>query len=225
MDNTPNSPAPNWPERPTPKPPVRKTVPLGLLAFGIICIALGGMGIMGEIWSMASSAMFGQQDVGAMIDEALKGMEDSQLPPEYMDIIKGMNDNGAMRDKMVEIAQKVENLVPMRWAFDLTSVVLSILSLAAGIGLVSRKDWGRVGSMWFIGLATVAVVIWGYAMLPGLISLLDSYVGMYGAKGLAPGMADTIYGYWLGTWMALALMHAMLVVYLNTEKVKRVFED
>lgn len=113
-------------------------------------------------------------------------------------------------------------MVPARPLFNLSSFLLSLLSLVAGIGILARRDWARRLCMAFFVVATLAAIGWGYAILPGLVRVLGAYTVLYGGA-LDPQVEELIRGYWLLVWVSMTALHAGLVVYLMRHKVREVF--
>jgi hypothetical protein len=94
------------------------------------------------------------------------------------------------------------------------SIITSVMLVAFGIGLLSRKEWARKGSL----ACAVFLLLWAIAeMTIGVIGLTSGAMGPELISG--PGLVGALIGTLIGEFSSM-IYPACLAVFMNSEKIK-----
>lgn len=198
--------------------PVRRTptLPLGVIFLAIVGIGGGGLGVSCGLPSLFSSA--DERGIQEMLDEL------AELgTPEYKQLSESLRSDPEMLERLENTVAATHNIIPGRKLFEFLNILLSALSLAAGVGLMMRKEWGRKMEIWFIVAATALVFGWGYLMIPGIVNLFDVVSVQFEVQIVEEGIAGTLYLWWSVMAIVFGLLHAGIVLYLMRPNVKAAF--
>ena len=215
----------------TPAPPPKKpplTALVWMLAlFGII---FGGCGVLGAAGSYVS---FGVSDDMVTVLLRMGGMSDmmdqmDQLEKE-MGHMKGAGGE-SMNDLMARAQAMSDRLsgeiLPYPDLMNAIEGLLSLMALAAGIGLLQRKRWAWRMEIWLILLATVFAITAMGLSVKGILLLYDAMMGMLyaGPPVSMPWLESSLYIMWGAVSVILVLLHGLIVYYLYRPAVRRIYE-
>jgi hypothetical protein len=194
--------------------------PLGWVAMlGLSCIVLGAIGIYMGIDAWLSPPSTG----GSVQEELLKGLGGAS--PEERQALESFMKNDATKQLLEQMDGAAGGLIPNRGLYDVSSFILSLLSLAAGIGTMMRREWGRLLMIAFIALATLALFYFTYTMIEPLAGMLVQFGGT-SKSATAPAtsrMASSFTGYWALLCGVFLLLHGGIIFFLCRPRIKETF--
>jgi|GEM_PF-2789495 len=209
------------------KPPPLPALIWMLAIFGIL---LGGCGMMQVAGSWISMGI--DDDMMSAVLR-MSGMPDMEKQLEQLEQeMQGMQRYGGTNmNSMMEQAQKLSDklnaeIVPYPAAVNLGEALLSLMALAAGIGLLMRKRWAWLMEIWLLVLATVfTIVVTGFA-IEGMMMLYDALMEMlYSGPAISmPWLGPTLYIMWAALSAILILLHGLIIYYLYRPNIRRIYE-
>ena len=194
-------------------------MPIGLILLAAFGLLLGLLGI----WSGIDSLFFAPES-DLSLKEELERMA-AESPPEYRQQVRAVIDNPQMVDTIDSLLKGARKIVPNPVLYEVSSFLLSALALAAGIAVFARKEWGRVLEIWFIVLATLSAVYFGFDMIPGAVGFLELTYRQFGIGKPPEYLENNIYLIWTVICIVLFALHGGIVYYLTRPGIKAVFES
>ena len=215
------------PVAPPPKKPPLTALVWMLALFGIIFGGCGVLGVAGSYVSMGVSddmvtvllRMGGMSD---MMDQ----MEQLEKEMGHMKGAGGESVNDLMA-KAQAMSDKVSGeVVPYPDLMNAIEALLSLMALAAGIGLLQRKRWAWRMEIWFILIATVFAITAMGLSVGGVLKLYDSMMGLLyaGPPFSMPWLGSSLYMLWAGVSVILVLFHGLMIYCLCRPAVRRIYE-
>ncbi len=192
---------------------------VGVTVWAVLLIIAGLLGTVGAIVSLS----MGQRSLDQLTQsvERLKtlptGIEEGQIPPEQLAPLR------VRLEGLVQQVRKATESPIVRTTTALASL-LSLVALAAGIGLFFLKRWARTAAMWQAGCSVVLAlfVTWFSPQRELTDATLRVYEGLIDSKAQQMMQTGQAIGQWLGLILLVA-WNGLLIWYCSRPTVKAYF--
>ncbi|RJO67831.1 MAG: hypothetical protein C4523_08275 [Myxococcales bacterium] len=199
-------------------------MPLSLIVMALFCVILGGFGVFSSV-----STWIGEEpDSGA--SDTFKGeLEKSldEVSPDVQAQLRLMLNDQELLGNVEGILMAYRKAFPRDMTAESFSFVVSLLSLAAGVGIFMRRDRARQLMMLFFVVAAIYVGWLGYYLIPRVMLLLTS-LGQTFPSGMLPtgaSVEDVLWTAWAGLTLLVVLLHGGIVLWLRKPSIRKVFRQ
>ena len=194
---------------------------VGVTVWAVLLIISGVVGAFGAIVSLS----MGQRSLDQFTQsvERLKtlptGTEEGQIPPEQL---------AQLRVRLEGLLQEVRKATesPLVHTTTALAALLSLVALAAGIGMFSLKTWARAAAIWQAG-CSIALGLFVTVFSPQR-ALTEAtrrvYEGLIDPQAQQMMQTGQTIGQWLGLLVLLA-WNGFILWYLNRASVKAQFQQ
>ena len=196
-------------------------MPISLLLLALFGLLIGAWGVVSEGMSLFESEV--EEESFSDMLARLEG----EAPLEQKDAIAAFRKSPEMIGQVEDIFASLDGLLPMPGVYRTANLIFAVMALAAGIGILKRKDWGRKLEIGFIVAATLFAGGYGYFLVPGIGRLAANLAQTMGAgNSIEPSsLESSLYLGWTLLVLLFVLLHGLIVWYLMRPSVRDVFSE
>lgn len=192
-------------------------IPVTILLLAVFSTALGAIGLLWGAYEQIEAAPE-PSSVNELLDEVRQ-----DLPAEHKEMLDAMRQNPELEKQLSDLMENVMNIVPDSIYYTVSGLLLSLVSLIAGIGLFKRKEWGRQLFIWFLVVATAMAIHFFYVIMPGIQNTLMAFQSELALMMDIDALVKSLKTMWIIFSLTLVLLHAGLIYHLTRKKTKEVF--